>query len=123
VRLLDVDAALSARSYATPIDLVLEVDDPFCDVELGRHRLRDGAASQRTTPPTSRSAPEALGAIYLGGTPLTALAAPPAPRARELRRARSRGRERRFRGAVRAVVPGDLLRASRPAGLGNCGTG
>src|SRR5919206_533512 len=40
-RILDVPAALSARTYATEIDLVLDVHDPFLD-RGGRFRLHGG---------------------------------------------------------------------------------
>jgi predicted acetyltransferase len=83
VRLLDVEAALSARSYAAPVDLVLELDDPFCDWNSCRYRLRDGSCEHTIDAPDLALGAEELGAIYLGGTPLTALAA--AGRVRELR--------------------------------------
>ena len=104
---VDVDAALAARSYAIPVDLVLEVDDPFCPWNTGRHRLHDGGCEPTDAPADLALGAEALGAIYLGGTPLT--------RARRGRpRARAApGRARRGRDGVprrrRAVVPGDLL--------------
>ena len=50
VRLVDVDAALAARSYAIPVDLVLEVDDPFCPWNTGRHRLHDGGCEPTGAP-------------------------------------------------------------------------
>jgi predicted acetyltransferase len=83
VRLLDVDAALSARSYAAAADLVLEVDDPFCPWNSGRHRLRDGRCEPTGEPADLALGAEALGSIYLDGTPIAALAA--AGRVRELR--------------------------------------
>jgi predicted acetyltransferase len=83
VRLLDVDAALSARSYATDVDLVLEIDDAFCPWNSGRHRLRDGRCEPTEDPADLALGAEALGSIYLGGTTITALAA--AGRVRELR--------------------------------------
>jgi predicted acetyltransferase len=98
VRLLDVDAALAARSYAAPVDLVLEVDDPFCPWNTGRHRLRDGGCEPTEAPADLALGAEALGAIYLGGTPLTALAA--AGRARELRPGALLEATAAFRGAV-----------------------
>jgi predicted acetyltransferase len=83
VRLLDVDAALSARDYAADLDLVLEVEDPFCPWNAGRHRLRDGRCERTDDPADLALGAEALGSIYLGGTPLAALAG--AGRVRELR--------------------------------------
>ncbi len=83
VRLLDLDAALSARTYATAVDLVLEVEDAYCPWNTGRHRLRDGRCEPTDDPADLALGAEALGAIYLGGTPVTALAG--AGRVRELR--------------------------------------
>jgi predicted acetyltransferase len=56
VRLVDVPAALAARCYAAPVDVVLEVVDEFCPWNAGRWRLTggpDGATCWRR--PTSRS--------------------------------------------------------------------
>lgn len=87
VRPLDVPAALAARRYAAPLDVVLDVADPFRPATAGVFRLtggRDGAACRR-----SDAAPDlaldvaALGAAYLGGVTLCALAA--AGQVRELR--------------------------------------
>jgi predicted acetyltransferase len=76
-RLVDVDAALGARGYAADGELVIDVRDPFCPWNEGRHVLtvRDG---QGTCAPTD-AAPDLactvndLGAIYLGGTTLRRL--------------------------------------------------
>ncbi|MEV7019431.1 GNAT family N-acetyltransferase [Streptomyces sp. NPDC093991] len=87
VRPVEVAAALAARTYRTPVDVVLEVEDAFCPWNAGRWRLSGdakGASCERT-----RDAAELalsvrdLGAAYLGGVSLTALAA--AGRVRELR--------------------------------------
>jgi len=83
VRLLDVEAALSARTYAVAPDLVLELDDPFVPECSGRYRLRDGRCERTDAEADLALGAEELGAIYLGGTPVTALAA--AGRIRELR--------------------------------------
>lgn len=88
LRPVEVGAALAARTYAAPVDLVLEVTDPFCAWNEGRWRLcgdTKGASCERTTDPAdlALSARE-LGAAYLGGTSLTALER--AGRVRELRR-------------------------------------
>jgi predicted acetyltransferase len=78
LRVLDVPAALAARRYATPVDLVVEVDDPG-GYASGRFRLDagpDGAECTRTDdePDLAVAAP-ALGAAYLGGTGWARLAA------------------------------------------------
>ena len=53
VRLLDVGAALAARTYAEDGDIVFEVRDPLCPWNEGA--LVACAASGPTRPPTSRS--------------------------------------------------------------------
>ena len=103
VRLLDVDAALSARTYTSGADLVLEVDDPFCPWNSGRHRLRDGRCEPTEDPADLALGAEALGSIYLGGTPVTALAA--AGRVRELRDGALLEAATAFRGAVEPWCP------------------
>ncbi|MEV6183479.1 GNAT family N-acetyltransferase [Streptomyces sp. NPDC052015] len=87
VRLVDVGAALEARTYQAPVDVVLEVEDAFCPWNAGRWRLSGdakGASCTRTADAAdlSLSARE-LGAAYLGGVSLSSLAA--AGRVRELR--------------------------------------
>jgi len=83
IRLVDLRAALAARAYAAPLDVVLEVDDAFCPWNAGRWRLTtepaDGAFA--ATCERSDAAPDIacsaadLGAAYLGGTRLASLAA------------------------------------------------
>lgn len=80
VRLVDVDRALPARTYAVPLDVVLEVHDPFCPWNAGRWRLvvgADGHAEMRRTDAEADLAlgVDDLGAAFLGGTRLTSLAA------------------------------------------------
>jgi predicted acetyltransferase len=86
-RVVDVGRALAGRTYAAPLEVVLELDDAFLPRNSGRHRLAfDGAASacEPTTAPADLALDaEALGAAYFGGTPLETLAA--AGRVRELR--------------------------------------
>jgi predicted acetyltransferase len=103
VRLLDVGAALSARTYAADVDVVLEVDDPFCPWNSGRHRLRDGRCERTDDPADLALGAEALGSIYLGGTPLTALAG--AGRVRELRPGALQDAATAFRGSVEPWCP------------------
>ncbi|MFF0970789.1 GNAT family N-acetyltransferase [Streptomyces sp. NPDC003703] len=87
VRLVDVGAALAARTYQAPVDVVLEVEDAFCGWNAGRWRLSGdakGAVCERTSDAAGLAlSVRELGAAYLGGVPLTALAA--AGRVRELR--------------------------------------
>ncbi|MGA5797906.1 GNAT family N-acetyltransferase [Streptomyces cellulosae] len=87
LRPVEVGAALEARTYRTPVDVVLEVEDAFCPWNTGRWRL-SGDAKGAVCEPTRDAADLALsvrelGAAYLGGVSLTALAA--AGRVRELR--------------------------------------
>lgn len=84
VRLLDVEAALSARSYLGEGGLVVEVDDPFRPQTGGRYRL-DGGRCVRAdeAEPDLALGVDALGSLYLGGVWPSTLAA--AGRITELR--------------------------------------
>ncbi len=79
VRLVDVAAGLSARSYAAPVDVVLDVTDDFCPWNTGRFRLSGGPTGATCTP--TQDAAELsltvndLAAAYLGGTTLVSRAA------------------------------------------------
>jgi predicted acetyltransferase len=87
VRLVDVGAALAARTYQAPVDVVLEVADAFCPWNAGRWRLTGdakGASCERTTDTAELAlSVRELGAAYLGGVSLQSLAR--AGRVRELR--------------------------------------
>ncbi len=88
VRITDLPAALTARRYRTPLDVVLDVDDALLPDNAGRWHLSTGPDGVATCVPTDRDADVAcdvadLGAVYLGGTALGELAA--AGRVRELR--------------------------------------
>ena len=87
VRLVDVGAALEARTYQTPVDVVFEVEDDFCPWNAGRWRLTGdakGASCDRTTDAADLAlSVRELGAAYLGGVSLVSLGA--AGRVRELR--------------------------------------
>jgi predicted acetyltransferase len=78
VRLVDVGAALQARTYQAPVDVVLEVEDSFCPWNSGRWRLSGdakGASCDRTTDPADLAlSVRELGAAYLGGVSLASLA-------------------------------------------------
>ncbi|GIE81576.1 UPF0256 protein [Actinoplanes philippinensis] len=79
VRVIDVPAALAARRYATDVDVVLEVTDPILAGNTGRWRLTGGpdkATCTATTDPADVALSVTdLGAVYLGGTALSALVA------------------------------------------------
>lgn len=87
VRPVDVGAALEARTYTAPVDLVFEVTDGFCPWNEGRWRLAGdgkGASCERTGDAADLAlSVRELGAAYLGGVGLSALAG--AGRVRELR--------------------------------------
>ncbi|MFF3907087.1 GNAT family N-acetyltransferase [Streptomyces sp. NPDC001848] len=87
LRLVDVGAALQARTYQAPVDVVFEVEDAFCPWNEGRWRLTGdakGASCARTADAADLAlSVRELGAAYLGGVSLASLAA--AGRVRELR--------------------------------------
>jgi predicted acetyltransferase len=91
IRLTDVAGALSRRRYAREVDVVIEVTDDLLPENSGRWRLQAGGAGdlagascQRTSAAADVILPvRALGAAYLGGRRLSALAA--AGQAAELR--------------------------------------
>jgi predicted acetyltransferase len=78
-RLTDLPGALAARRYATPVELVLDVTDALLPENAGRWRLTAPAGDAPTCEP-STDAPDLscdvadLGAAYLGGATLGALA-------------------------------------------------
>jgi predicted acetyltransferase len=83
IRVVDVGAALARRRYAAPADVVVEVSDEVCGWNAGRWRLRAAGPAgrgvtscERTSDPADLALPvAALGAAYLGGIRLGALAA------------------------------------------------
>lgn len=87
IRLVDVGAALEARTYQAPVDVVLEVEDAFCPWNGGRWRLSGdgkGASCERTADAADLAlSVRELGSAYLGGVGLRALGE--AGRVRELR--------------------------------------
>jgi len=83
IRLIDVGAALRQRRYSGPADLVIEVTDDLLPANAGRWRLQCPGPAGGGTPSCERTRAAAdivlpvaaLGAGYLGGTRLGALAA------------------------------------------------
>jgi predicted acetyltransferase len=65
-RLVDVGAALSARTYAADGAVVVDVIDEFCPWNAGRWRLADGRAKRTTASAQLRCDVTALGSAYLG---------------------------------------------------------
>jgi predicted acetyltransferase len=82
LRLVEVEAALAARSYAGDGEVVLEVRDEFCPWNAGRYRV--GAGVRRTDAAADLEVDVAdLASVYLGGFSFARLAA--AERVRELK--------------------------------------
>jgi predicted acetyltransferase len=89
LRITDVPGALARRRYSCPVDLVIEVRDEIVPSNAGRWRLtttgadQTGCGLEASCTPAAAADPEAdvaldvteLGAAYLGGTRLGALAA------------------------------------------------
>ncbi len=78
IRVVDLPTALAARRYQSEVNVVLEVTDELVPANAGRWRLT-GSPLAAACKPTGDSPDiacdvRALGAAYLGGTPLTALA-------------------------------------------------
>jgi predicted acetyltransferase len=92
VRLLDVDAAFSARSYAGDGSIVFEVTDSFCPWNEGRWQLEGGEASRTDGEPDLELDVADLGSVYLGGFTFAQLAAA---------------------GRVKELCPGSLAKADR----------
>jgi predicted acetyltransferase len=78
IRLVDVAAALRARTYAGDVDVVLDVHDDLLADNARRYRLSGdatGASCDPTTAPADlRLTAAQLGASYLGGTSLASFA-------------------------------------------------
>lgn len=107
VRPVDVGGALAARCYTVPVDVVIEVSDPFCPWNEGRWRLSGdakGATCSRTTDPAelALSARE-LGSAYLGAFSLSSMAG--AGRVRELREGALAEASAAFRWETAAWLP------------------
>ncbi|MET9605343.1 GNAT family N-acetyltransferase [Streptomyces sp. NPDC006512] len=103
LRLVDLGAALEARTYGAPLDVVVEVEDAFCPWNAGRWRLTADARGAARCVRTGDAAElelsvRELGSAYLGGVTLTSLAA--AGRVRELRPGALREASRAFAGDV-----------------------
>ncbi|MFH7599169.1 GNAT family N-acetyltransferase [Streptomyces racemochromogenes] len=79
LRLADVKEALTARAWAAPVELVLELRDARLPSNAGRYRLKAGPGG--ATYETARASPDLsldvrdLAACYLGGTRVTELVA------------------------------------------------
>jgi predicted acetyltransferase len=67
LRLVDVPAALSARSYESDDAIVFDVSDPFLPDNESGWRLAGGRAERTDDEPDLRLDVNALGSTYLGG--------------------------------------------------------
>jgi predicted acetyltransferase len=74
VRLIDVGAALAARSYRREGSVVIEVADEFCPWNGGRWRISCDGVERTDDVPALRCDVAALGSVYLGGFTWTRLA-------------------------------------------------
>ena len=66
LRLVDLDAALRARSYRPGASVVLEVTDEFCPWNAGRYRVGDDAGRTEDTADMALDVAD-LASVYLGG--------------------------------------------------------
>jgi predicted acetyltransferase len=79
LRIVDLPRALTARRYAAPLDVVLEVADDLLTANAGRWRLQIRAGGALVTCTPADGDPDLtldigdLGAAYLGGTKLGTL--------------------------------------------------
>jgi predicted acetyltransferase len=107
VRLVDLPRALRERTYGEPFEVVFEVEDEFCPWNRGRWALRwDGETAtcgETALAPGLQLTAAELGAAYLGGTTLAALAR--AGRVSEQRAGALAATSRSFRGEVAPWCP------------------
>lgn len=73
VRLIDVEAALNARTYADEGRVVVSVEDEFCPWNGGSYAIEGGRCRRTDAQPGLALPARALGACYLGGVRFTAL--------------------------------------------------
>jgi predicted acetyltransferase len=73
VRLLDVGAALSGRSYRSERTIVFDVTDEFCPWNEGRWKLEGGSAERSKDEPDLSLPVQSLGSALLGGVSFAAL--------------------------------------------------
>jgi predicted acetyltransferase len=67
VRLVDVGAALAARSFGPSGTVVIEIADEFCPWNAGRWLVGEGGVEKTQRAPDLRCDVTALGSAYLGG--------------------------------------------------------
>jgi predicted acetyltransferase len=74
VRLVDVEAALRARTYASGEQLVLEVKDEFCPWNDGCYRIEEGEVSRAKGGADLRLEVRELASTFMGGFSFSQLA-------------------------------------------------
>jgi predicted acetyltransferase len=67
IRVVDVEAAIAARTYGSDEPLTFELADEFCPWNEGAWRLVGGTVSRTDEAPMLRLDAQALGSVYLGG--------------------------------------------------------
>ena len=102
LRLIDVAAALSARTYGEG-EIVLEVDDGFLPENAGRWRVSADGAARTDDPGDLRLDVTAVGSVYLGGFTFADLVR--GSRARELTDGAARRADALFRTEVQPWCP------------------
>ena len=117
VRLLDVGAALAARSYSAPGPIVFQVTDDFCTWNGGRWKLEGGVAKKTRADADLACDAAALGSVYLGGFTFAQLVR--GGRVEELKRGAACARGRDVPHRHPALVPRSVLarrraRSARP---------
>jgi len=75
LRLVDVPAALAARSYRDADPVVIELTDPLLPENSGRYRITPDGAERTDLPAALRLTPDVLGMLYLGDARPSTLAA------------------------------------------------
>ena len=103
VRLLDVGAALSARSYSAPEPITFQVADEFCPWNAGHWKLEDGTAKKTRSDADLACDVTALGSVYLGGFTFAQLVR--GGRAEELRKDAAARADAVFRTALQPWCP------------------
>jgi predicted acetyltransferase len=102
LRLIDVGAALSARTYGDG-EIVLEVEDAFLPENAGRWRVDTGGASRTEDAADLRLDVTAVGSVYLGGFTFADLVR--GSRARELAEGAAKRADALFRTDVQPWCP------------------
>jgi len=67
LRLVDVEGALRARTYASDPGVVIDVTDAFCAWNEGRWSIGPGGVARSSQPRDLACDVSALGSVYLGG--------------------------------------------------------